>query len=166
MIRGLDNDELKFLEDIDKNRVEQEEIRNREESEAVEAYRKAISDLSEIDQENKVNDFKKSLWASSASSSSTAKKVPAKSSQAALLANAIKRKSDKNDLGKSSEPASKRPAVETLQTLGVLPGIVAYGGTDSEDSDNSSDSENDDELRGLHLLPRMVREIAECAKNK
>lgn len=157
MIRGLDNDELSFLEQIEKNKFEQDEIRFKEEDDAVEEYRKAVSYLTSEEQDKKIQEFKKSLWSNSKSSTSSDAKLPStsKKSQAALLAGVVKRKSESS---KSEEPPAKtsKDAPQTIQVLGVLPGISGYG-SDSDDSENSSGSVEEDELQGYMLLPRVQR---------
>lgn len=162
LIRGLDNDELSFLELVDKNKIDEAEKKLKEESDALDEYKQAITDLTDEEQVKKIADFKKSLW--SASKAETSKKPLAKKSQAALLANVVKRKSDSSRVS-GNEPAPKKltlvPPVNVVQCIGVLPGLGAYG-SDSDDSDNSTDSENDDELQGLFLLPRVAREQSEC----
>lgn len=159
MIKGLDNDEISFLQDIDKSKIAEEERKLQEESSAIDEYKKAVEHLSAEDQEKKMQEFKKSLWSTSKAAEDK-KPSTNKKSQAALLAKAIKRKSDSD---KSDATSSKQAAVangdNVARCIGVLPGLGCYE-SDSDEDSNSSAS-NEDELVGFTLLPRIQR-AASC----
>ena len=160
MIRGLDDDEAGFLDYIDKARMESEQRKKEEEESAIAEFKKTISDFTSEEKEKKIQEFKKSLWSASRienSGSENRKKVndnfsgsSKRSAQAALLAGAVKRR--KVDVLESSSSKEheeeKKPSArsldasggETIKCIGILPGIGVYG-SDSSDSENSSDSE-------------------------
>lgn len=157
MIRGLDDDEAGFLDYIDRARVEREERKKEEEETAIAEFKKTISDFTNEEKEKKIQEFKKSLW--SASRIEESKKGNEnfsgckRSAQAALLAGAVKRKADVLESSSSKEhPVEKKPSArsdlksfhvsggETIRCIGILPGIGVYG-SDSSDSENSTDSE-------------------------
>jgi len=160
MIRGLDNDEYTFLEQVDQHKIEEAERKEKEEMSALEEYKNAVSHLSSEEQEKKVSDFKKSLWSSSKTSDEK-KPSSSKKSQASLLANVIKRKSvnDSNSGTKIKKPATE--SVQVAQCIGVLPGIGCYD-SDSDASECSSNSVSEDELCGFNLLPRVIRKSDQC----
>lgn len=162
MIRGLDNDEVAFLEYIDRNRIQEENQKNAEEKKAIEEFQQAMSGLSQEDQQNRIEQFKKSLW----SPETKVTKDPSgstgvtKKSQAALLSKVVKRKSE-NAASTSSETSSKKVHIDTpdkssqqtARIIGVLPGIGAYG-SDSSDSENSTDTDGSDSFRLISRRPR------------
>lgn len=164
LIKGLDDDEVAFLELVDKTKIEMETKLYKEELKEIAEYRKAVAHLSEAEAEAKLKELRKNL---NLQNSSAAKK-----SQQSLLAGALKRKSstsppDSKKLRSDSQsgesetngvdaesstvcedsdsPTENR--IETglmvgrLQCLGVLPGLGAY--SDSSDSENSSNSDHE-----------------------
>lgn len=94
MIKGLDDDEVNFLDQVDKGRVEAERRKAAEDKEAMDEYRNAVSSLQEDTVQSRINTevIKKPGLSSS---SGTAPKT----SQQKLLAGAVKRKS--SDVPKS-----------------------------------------------------------------
>lgn len=179
MIRGLDDEEAGFLENIDKARNEIEERKRREEADAIAEFKKTILELSSEEKEKKIQEFKRSLWSSSSrnensrkmSESESSSNSSSKKSSQALLAGAVKRKinvlESSCEKDEEEDSSSKRPlkcgdpktgggdvdAVETIKCIGILPGIGVYG-SDSSDSENSSDSDDGvgDDLGGEATL--------------
>lgn len=151
MIRGLDDDEVTFLEYVDVQKQKVEAQRLKEDMQELEEYRKAVAKLSEEAVEAKRLETK------------VATSGQGRKSQLALLSAAVKRKS-----GSSSSSPSKKAsrcgespvngtsglarsdaaqqtvvhAPTALHCLGVLPGLGVY--TDSSDSENSSYSDDAD----------------------
>uniref|UniRef100_V5HK30 Putative nefa-interacting nuclear protein nip30 n=1 Tax=Ixodes ricinus TaxID=34613 RepID=V5HK30_IXORI len=161
MIRGLDDDEVTFLEYVDVQKQKAESQRLKEDMQELEEYRKAVASLSEEAMEAKRLEMKK---AAAAQGVSTGRR-----SQLALLSAAVKRKSadSSSDLSKKQHTngsgqapcnggkalgdpcGGDAPAQQTvlhaptaLSCLGVLPGLGVY--TDSSDSENSSFSDDAD----------------------
>ncbi|XP_045605371.1 PSME3-interacting protein [Procambarus clarkii] len=166
MVRGLEDDEVDFLELVDRSKL-QEEIRVRtEENTAMAEYRKKVSAMQkniaeeEIRAELKVSELRKNPGGSK------------KTSHVTLLAGAIKRKTSDDDKNTEEAGESKKAKSELssqgntvavhpvtgksgFQCIAVLPGLGVY--TDSSDSDNNidSDSDEDDEVQ----IPRQPRDI-------
>ena len=164
MIRGLDDDEAGFLDYIDKARMESEERRKKEEESAIAEFKKTISDFTNEEKEKRIQEFRKSSWSASRieDSCDNSKKTNENSSgcskrsaQAALLAGAVKRRKVdvlESSSSKEHEDPLEKPSArsdpkssdasggETIKCIGILPGIGVYG-SDSSDSENSTDSE-------------------------
>ncbi|GFY49108.1 PSME3-interacting protein [Trichonephila inaurata madagascariensis] len=151
LIKGLDDDEVAFLELVDQTKMQMETRLWEEEKKEIQEFRRAVSTLSEEEEEAKLQQIRRTLNLPSSGSS--------KKSQQNLLVGALKRKAssafspekkEDSDAGKeesvikneSDEPENKRSAqtVNTISCLGILPGLNAYN-SDSSDSENSSDSE-------------------------
>lgn len=151
MIRGLDDDEVTFLEFVDMRKQEIESQRMKEDMQEIEEYRKAVATLSEEALEAKRLEIKKGTAAAAAPGQG-------KKSQLSLLSGAVKRKcADSTDAEKKqrtnssgdeerSQSPDERVRVQAprtaLRCLGVLPGLGVY--TDSSDSENSSFSDEAD----------------------
>lgn len=96
MIKGLDNDEVQFLDLVDKTKEEMEAKRLQEEGKEIEEYRKAVANMAEEAEGQKLLEIKNS--ANSTSTGLTATASSQRRSQQSLLAGAVKRKStDKRD---------------------------------------------------------------------
>nr|XP_055220287.1 PSME3-interacting protein isoform X2 [Gorilla gorilla gorilla] len=153
MVRGLDEDETNFLDEVSRQQELIEKQRREEELKELKEYR--ISFKVGISQENK-KEVEKKL---------TVKPIETKNkfSQAKLLAGAVKHKSsesgnsvkrlkpDPEPDDKNQEPSSCKSLGNTSLSgpsihcpsaavcIGILPGLGAYSG--SSDSESSSDSE-------------------------
>ena len=161
LIKGLDDDEVSFLELVDQTKIEMEAKLYQEEKKEIQEFRRAVSNLTEEEQEAKLQYLRRTL--------SLQGSVSNKKSQHTLLAGALKRKassplsspekkqatsSGKTDnlLQKVDEDMPSLTQIankSTICCLGVLPGLGAY--SDSSDSENSSDSDvgdNDFDLIG------------------
>ncbi|KAG8183613.1 hypothetical protein JTE90_025164 [Oedothorax gibbosus] len=176
LIRGLDDDEVAFLELVDQTKVEAEAKLWEEEQREMKEYREAVSTLTDAEQEAKLQHLRKTLNISSGGSS--------KKSQQTLLAGALKRKASaalspekKQELSKgegetshvepkdetSPDSQSKRPN-NRITCLGVLPGLGAYY-SDSSDSENSSESEVERENE-YDLVGRRHVKVEVCAEQR
>ncbi|KFM83333.1 Protein FAM192A, partial [Stegodyphus mimosarum] len=156
LIKGLDDDEVAFLELVDQTKIEMETRLWQEEKKELQEFRRAVSHLTEEEQEAKLQHLRRTLNLQGAGSG--------KKSQQTLLAGALKRKASSpagspekkqvlaavkaenaseqaaDEQTKKSPVAPKNRNVNNMiSCLGVLPGLGAY--SDSSDSENSSDSD-------------------------
>ncbi|KAL7637715.1 UNVERIFIED_CONTAM: hypothetical protein RMT77_011324 [Armadillidium vulgare] len=170
MVRGLEDDEVDFLELVDNTKMQEEKRIREEELTAIQEYRKKVSQMQQKAIEAEVLSELKPESKRPATSGVEKKK----SSQISLLAGAIKRKKSDDDSGgkeknakiKTSESSSEEQHVgktieeitpktayikNGLQCVAILPGLGEY--TDSSDSENS---ETDSELESCTkiMLPR------------
>lgn len=168
LIKGLDDDEVSFLELVDQTKIEMETKLWQEEKKELQEFRRAVSHLTEEEQEAKLQHLRRTLNLQGAGSN--------RKSQYALLAGALKRKASSlsspekkqatssakaDNLLEKDHETEDMPSLSTTKPkpticcLGVLPGLGAY--TDSSDSENSSDSdvpENEYDLigrRNIHV---------------
>ncbi|RWS27111.1 hypothetical protein B4U80_09807 [Leptotrombidium deliense] len=122
LIRGLDNDELSFLELVDKSKMEEESQRWKEERAAINEMKSAVVSTHE-EQQKLLENLKKSIK----SSTQQEKGQRAKSSQAALLQSVVKPKNgrlvaygtDSSDSENSSN--SDNDNSDELQNFKLLP---------------------------------------------
>ncbi|KAK8742485.1 hypothetical protein OTU49_001909 [Cherax quadricarinatus] len=167
MVRGLEDDEVDFLELVDRSKL-QEEIRVRtEENTAMIEYRKKVSAMQKNIAEEEI---RAEMKASEARKNSGGSK---KTSHLSLLAGAIKRKTSDDDKNTQEAGEAKKTKTESpsqgntatvhpvsgksgFQCIAVLPGLGIY--TDSSDSDNNVDSDSDDDDDHVQL-PRQPRDI-------
>lgn len=98
MIRGLDDDEVEFLDLVDRTKEEIETQRWKEEFKEIKEFRKAVADLAEQSAEKRFNELKKEATAQLLSTAAT------KKSQSSLLARAVKRKSSPKVENEESVP--------------------------------------------------------------
>ncbi|GAB6025810.1 hypothetical protein CHUAL_011787 [Chamberlinius hualienensis] len=164
MIKGLDNDEIQFLDLVDKTKEDMEAKILSEEGKVIEEYRRAVRSLSAEAEEQKLRELKGPSLATTSTGSSHSK------NQQALLAGVIKRKRSSSEKGESNKLMCLNNDVEVnsiskveedkssnenngvksdvnaesdiprgITSAGVLPGLSAY--TDSSDSELSSSSE-------------------------
>ncbi|XP_016086284.1 PSME3-interacting protein isoform X2 [Sinocyclocheilus grahami] len=155
MVKGLDEDETSFLDEVSRKQSLIEKHRRDEEAQEIKAYRSALQKLATTENQKKETEKKAGPKPSEHKTSYL--------SQAHLLAGAVKRRSS----SQSSEGSKKQKAEESVagngsQTdqeavelkspgtgvlhlpsaavcVGILPGLGAYSG--SSDSESSSDSE-------------------------
>jgi len=138
--RGLNDDEVIFLDKIDDFRTEVERKRMLDEEKELEDFEKRQEELREKQMLEKLEMEKKVVTKKPVVSTNQSK-----NSQLKLLAGAVKRKSEKdNDLVKKSksdsvaekEEAVKKDESESKASASSLLGLAAYG----SDSENDSDS--------------------------
>lgn len=160
MIRGLDSDEVAFLEHVDRTKMEEEDKLLDEEEKAIADFKEAAARLSQEEEEKKLSGSAKSIWKGRGEKQQSS--ATASSKHANLLKQSVKRKEP--DDGKEVDgEAAKKPASGTgtggqMQCIGILPGIGGYGHSDSSDSENS-DSDSDLEVRGggFMLIPKVFK---------
>ena len=128
LVKGLDSEEVEFLEQVDQIRMKNEQREREEERKEMEAFRLRSQFVhSAVETEIKVDPARK-----------PSQSQGNKKSQASLLAGAIKRKTDSS----TSETQPKKPkeaSDTTPKVLGVLPGLGHYE-TDSSDVDSDGSS--------------------------
>ncbi|XP_076048351.1 PSME3-interacting protein [Oratosquilla oratoria] len=183
MVRGLEDEEVDFLDLVDRTKMNEEKRVRTEEKTIMEEYRKKVTELKKkaLEEERKAE----------MKVAETKKTGPKKNSQLSLLAGAIKRKSsddkpatgeekkqktseEEEDQEKSSKSSvqkedgtshSKDKAQVTqykvsnessLKCIAILPGLGAY--TDSSDSEGNEDSDSDDDdlQTPTHSHPRDI----------
>jgi len=130
LVRGLDSEEVEFLEQVDQIRMKNELREREEERKEMEAFKLRSQFVhSAVEREIKIDPTKKPSQSQSSARS-----------QASLLAGAIKRKSDTPTETQNKKP--KEESKEIPKILGVLPGLGHYDTDSSEvDSDGSSADE-------------------------
>uniref|UniRef100_A0A8C0YLE7 Proteasome activator subunit 3 interacting protein 1 n=1 Tax=Cyprinus carpio carpio TaxID=630221 RepID=A0A8C0YLE7_CYPCA len=155
MVKGLDEDETSFLDEVSRQQSLIEKHRRDEETQELKEYRSALQKLTTTEIQKKETEKKAGPKPSEHRTSHL--------SQAHLLAGAVKRRSS----SQSAEGSKKQKAEETVASngsqtdqeavelkspgagvlhlpsaavcVGILPGLGAYSG--SSDSESSSDSE-------------------------
>jgi len=150
-VKGLEEEEVHFLNHVSNRQQQIEKDRSREEQSVIAELRNKSNTVITIEEKQKASGANTS---SSSSSSAAAKK-----SQLQLLKGAIKRKStdSKPDIEEkksllendgSSRLTADLPPSSTMQCAGILPGLGDYVDNDSstENSSASSDSEADHQV--------------------
>uniref|UniRef100_A0A336M7Y0 CSON008888 protein n=1 Tax=Culicoides sonorensis TaxID=179676 RepID=A0A336M7Y0_CULSO len=145
MIRGLDDDEVHFLDLVDKNRLEAEKQQKLEEIKLLEEFRQKSSASNQVDLKEKL-----SAELNSSKNKPKPQTTTSRPSQKAILAGVVKKRtsSEANGVNETEEDSNKKLKTENtpnqtpvtgLRCIGILPGIGNY--KDSSDSDDSSDPE-------------------------
>lgn len=171
LIKGLDNDEIEFLNVIDSNKAQLENRKYQEELLALEEYKRGVVHLNTEEQDRKLLEFKRELFQLHKNKLENQSK--SKKSQSDLLSGVIKRKgkdapviskkakldsTNKEGENISSETSQLLP---TIKCIGILPGIGNYDdNSDSDDSDRESDEDD--------CIPFKINtlQIAKCSKRK
>ncbi|XP_032683364.1 PSME3-interacting protein isoform X2 [Odontomachus brunneus] len=168
MIKGLDDDEVEFLDLVDRTKLEEERKKNLEEEKEMRDFKAAVASL----QEKKLNEKLKQELKNPVASNKNAF-CGSRPSQLKLLAGVVVKRSDKQkqeetpkgikrkfstsdsdtdtakkeELHSSCEPENNtsRPVTRKcgLKCIGILPGLGTY--EDSSDSDCSSDTDQETE---------------------
>jgi len=108
MIKGLDSDEVSFLEMVDNRKLQLESQRLREESQTIEEYKRAVNDLNHEEQEKRLNDMKRNIFAKNFVQNETnSNKSVKKSSQSALLATVVRRRTHSDSQSEDKTPPKK-----------------------------------------------------------
>ncbi|CAL1539979.1 unnamed protein product [Lymnaea stagnalis] len=175
-VKGLDDDEVQFLNFVSDRQIQIEKDRNREDKSVLEELKNAsIIKLQEKKEKAPGSDISKTAAQTSGTSS--------KNSQKLLLQGAIKRKSTdaKSDVddkkqkqhNSNEEPDAKlmagvSPTDGIMVVAGILPGIVDYGEDDSstENESNSSDSEADHMIMPSAPTQRLLQEMMQRLKEE
>ncbi|XP_008553765.1 PSME3-interacting protein isoform X2 [Microplitis demolitor] len=171
MIKGLDDDEVEFLDLVDRKKLEEERKKNEEEAQELRDFKARVASLQDKMQEERLKSELKTPQTGSKISGSKHSQVkllagvvvkkPEKSGQSGqgtkrkLSESADDEKSLKKSLdGKELEESKKQSeSVATksqypasgMKCIGILPGLGSYN--DSSDSDCSSDSDTDTKSR-------------------
>ncbi|XP_034946977.1 PSME3-interacting protein isoform X2 [Chelonus insularis] len=168
MIKGLDDDEVEFLDLVDRTKLEEERKKNLEEAKEMRDFKAAVASLQEKSLDERLKLELKSPQSTNKSNSSG----NGRNSQVRLLAGVVVKKSDKTEKSPKESPPSEskgvkrklsetqsdeKPSTENkteedekerkhptvgMKCIGILPGLGPYN--DSSDSDCSSDSEHDE----------------------
>lgn len=155
LVRGLDNDEISFLEMVDQNKIQEEILREREEREAIKEFQEACAHLSEKEQESKLEDFKKSI----SLNLTNFEKKPAK--RKTLIDLMIKRKSnlEETDL-KNKKLKNEKGQVEkddSKLTKNKPSSLLALAAYDSNDSDSESELESESESKDNKVDTTLIK---------
>ncbi|TDG40323.1 hypothetical protein AWZ03_013252 [Drosophila navojoa] len=176
LIRGLDDDEVQFLELVDAHKINAERQQMHDEELELRDFRNRVEKLQEESIDKKLQ----------AELKTTAKSVGAsttvRNTQKSLLGQGIKRKNgelptssskaSKTKLNTSIEktaslavsPQSSKHDVGSLKCIAILPGIGSY--TESSDSEGSSDTEEHDHDKSslADLCGRKIIKKKQCAE--
>lgn len=157
MIRGLDDDEVDFLEYVDKNKMNAEMKQQREENKEMEEFRNRVATLQEKSIDEKIQ-----AEISTPKANPKAATTQQRPSQKSILKGIVVQKR-KPEAEPASSPPAKTPktsSVPVMNCIGVLPGISGeYSATDSEDS---SESDDDDHGPKFDLCGRRIEEHSQC----
>lgn len=167
MIRGLDDDEVQFLDLVDKTRLEAEKKQKIEEAKILEEFRQKSSASSQIDLKEKL-----SAELNSTKNKPKAQTTASRPSQKAILAGVVRKRSTSEangneaaeDLSNKKQKIQEPPTAVVATTpkaglhcIGILPGIGNY--RDTSDSDDSSDPETP---TGYDLVGKKIVKEKEC----
>ncbi|KAH8358244.1 hypothetical protein KR084_008868 [Drosophila pseudotakahashii] len=185
LIRGLDDDEVQFLELVDAHKMNAERQQMRDEELELKDFRNRVEKL----QEESVD---KKLQAEIKTTAKSAGAAAGRSTQKSLLGMGIKRKNGELPTSSSkvaknaeeegvqptaTEEATKKPEAEkttnttlttnrynqgALKCIAVLPGIGSY--TESSDSEASTDEEEPDLCSRTDLCGRKIPKKKQCAE--
>ncbi|KAH8316359.1 hypothetical protein KR067_005867 [Drosophila pandora] len=170
LIRGLDDDEVQFLELVDAHKINTERQQMRDEELELKDFRNRVEKLQEESVDKKLQAELKTTAKSAGSSAG-------RNSQKSLLGQGIKRKNGElptssNKVAKSEEKPTAATAASTLITdkydqgalkcVAVLPGIGSY--TESSDSEASTDSDEHDHCSRTDLCGRKIPKKKQCSE--
>jgi len=133
MVRGLDDDEVGFLELVDKTKLAEESRILKEEKNELEEYRKAVRQ--EMDTQ--------SVPIPKAGNASLISPKPGIQSQRSKIIACVKRKSvvECTEVSKRMKPEIGKEKTKEDKTTIALPGIGIYDGSSNSDTNTSSDSD-------------------------
>lgn len=166
MIKGLDDDEIEFLDLVDRSKLEEERKKCAEEAREMADFRNKVKTLQEQSLEQRIQSEIKSTRIVPSTTSNSGR-----TSQTKLLAGAVvkkrpaetqnegqKRQRTQSEENENSKSPPKHEA--PLQCIGILPGLTSY-----DDSSDSASSDTDTETRrpNFDLLGRKVS-VASKAK--
>ncbi|CAG5117760.1 unnamed protein product [Candidula unifasciata] len=182
-VKGLDEDEVKFLDFVSQRQIQIEKDRNREEKAMLEELKISLFRQSIIITTFfllKVQDKAKEKLTSAdgaAALPAQAGSATTRSSQKQLLSGAIKRRSSDNKCEteeKYEPPDAKlmagipRNTRTPMVVAGILPGIADYADSDSstENESNSSDSEEDHMIMPSVCTQRLIQDMMKKLKEE
>lgn len=156
MIKGLDDDEVDFLDLVDRTKMQVERQQNLEEARELQEYRRQVANLQE-------KNLDKRLHAEILSKKPKVTPPSNKNSQKKIMSGIVvrKRKLSEDDLSNNKEIPTKKNAesneetckVQGLQCIGILPGLGVY--PDTSDSEESTDGEMGNKVE-YDLLGRKI----------
>jgi hypothetical protein len=137
MIRGLDDDEVEYLDYVDQRKLSEERKKFEEEKSELKDFREQVAELQQKSFEEK------SKIELANAKPKTQSKVSTRPSQKAILSSLVKRRAPETATN-SEPPVKKKPEStdKTLKCVAILPGLGTYNS--SESSDDSSDSDTDE----------------------
>lgn len=142
MIRGLDDEDVDHLTEVDARKILSEKKQKDEELKELQDYRAKVAELQQLSHHQKISVV-----------SSKPKPTSLRTTQRDILSSVVKRKA-----APSQEPPLKRPAITSSQTssalklYAVLPGIGDY-----KSSDESGGSSDSDDLGPKNDLQKLIR---------
>ncbi|XP_020818159.1 protein FAM192A [Drosophila serrata] len=177
LIRGLDDDEVQFLELVDAHKMNAERQQMRDEELELRDFRNRVEKLQEESVDKKLQAELKTT------AKSAGAPVVGRSTQKSLLGQGIKRKNGElpttSKMAKTTEEA-KEPEEKTaptstpntlitnkyntgaLKCIGLLPGIGSY--TESSDSEASTDDDEHGSCTRTDLCGRKILKKKQCAE--
>lgn len=165
MIRGLDDDEVEFLDMVDKNRLEAEKRAKLEDFKVLQEFREKAK--------TQTVDLKEVLSAELNGTKPKPKpQVTTRPSQKSILSGLVKKRSiseadEPGTAAKKSKPVvatailpkATTAAANSLECVGILPGIGSY--RDTSDSNDSSDAEEPAPGLMVDLCGRLLKKVCE-----
>jgi len=134
LVRGLESEEVSFLEQVEKTRMEEASHRLEEEEALLKEFAKSSHEAPQ-DEEDRKRKLRETMFSKESKEETESKKKM--SSQAALLSKVgVKRRHQE-------ETQEIKRTCPTLTVVGILPGIGDYG--DSSDSERSDETDSDPE---------------------
>ncbi|XP_049300060.1 PSME3-interacting protein [Anopheles funestus] len=188
MIKGLDDDEVEFLDLVDKNRMQAERQAQLEEQKELNEFRAKVATLQEKRLDEQIQQQVSKPKATKTPITST------RLSQKQILAGVVRKRklepeNEHNDLNKSAEkltstptkPSNGEPMNENnsstsatenssaksnvaMRVIGILPGMGSYNYNDDDsDSDNSSEDSELDDSHEYDWIGRKIRKTCDGA---
>ncbi|KAL3287199.1 hypothetical protein HHI36_001676 [Cryptolaemus montrouzieri] len=171
MIKGLDDDEIEFLDLVDRTKLAADRTKELEEAKELSDFRNRVTILQEKNLQEKLQE--ESILAKSKSSPKT--KVCISHQQKLLKGAVVTKKRKMSDVDSCNEKSEEKPENESkpfcelqismpqssLKCVGILPGLGCY--TESSD-ENSSDSEIEISPKKRDIIGRRVKEIEKVDK--
>lgn len=158
MIKGLDDDEIEFLDLVDRTKIAADKLKNLEEEKELNDYRNRVATLQEKALNDKIHSEVNVVNKQKGSATN-------KSSQTNLLKGVVvkpqsakKRKvdSEENDDAKHAKLEDTDNDKNTLTCIGILPGLGCYN--DSSSDEDSSDSEAETQVSAvMDILGRKIQ---------
>lgn len=156
MIKGLDDDEVEFLDLVDRTKLEEERKKHLEEEKEMRDFKAAVASLQERSLNEKLKQELKNPQVINKNTSSGSSRT----SQLKLLAGVVVKRSEKQKKGNVKLPSSNENNIQRkgknghslsdkkvvslfsgMECIGILPGLGSY--EDSSDSDCSTDTDQD-----------------------
>ncbi|XP_053677818.1 PSME3-interacting protein [Anopheles nili] len=184
MIKGLDDDEVEFLDLVDKNRMQAERQAHMEEQKMLNEFREKVATLQEKQLDEQIQQHVSKPKPAKPSMSSN------RLSQKQILAGVVrKRKLEPDNNQSESKNASEKPGSEepakaannttnaaqqdpaddkpkrpnmAMRVIGILPGMGSYNYDDDDsDSDNSSNDSEVDTSQEYDWIGRKIRKTCD-----